>query len=60
MGQIISLHQPGAMDEAWDAFAGHAARLMRDPALIADRSYMERHAILHERWKRLFLADAGR
>jgi hypothetical protein len=42
-------------DEAWDDFERVATRLLAEPKLLCDRTFMESHARAHERWRVLFL-----
>lgn len=47
-------------DEAWTTFAAHSAQLVSNPHLLLDRDFMEKHARLHDRFQRLYLAGERR
>lgn len=56
---VIELASPPRVDEAWEQYQSLAVQLRDNPHLLADRSFNERMAKAHERWRRLFLMQEG-
>ena len=56
---VIAFPTKDSEEQAWAAYADHAARAIDEPRLLINRDYMRTHATLHERWRRIFLQVAS-
>lgn len=57
MSNVIPLVRPEALDAAWERFQAQSLRMIEQPRLLADRSFMEELARREREWKRLFWAS---
>lgn len=59
MGAVVHIASEESVETAWEAYAVLARQLSTDATLIADRTFNERMARAHERWRRLFMIQDG-
>ena len=58
--QILPFAPPETVDAAWERYRAMAVQHQSDPALQIDRGFNERLAGAWQRWRDLYLAEAGR
>lgn len=55
--EIIPIIRPEAVDAAWQRFQAQSLRLIDNPRLYSDRSFMEELARREREWKHRFWAN---
>ena len=58
--EVIPISTPTALNQAWDEYAEHTRQAIANPALLVDREWVQRRAILNRRFDRLYLLTERR
>lgn len=54
MGNVLHLSSTTALDSAWAEYQAHMLRGLDNPRLFIDREWVNKRAVLHRRYERLF------